>query len=454
MAEYVNIKRSKNLRFKLISLMYLIFLVLSVIQIPISWLKVTPYIHDYIERPTITFQDTVLANFSKQLETTDEAFKIALGYNPQTGKISESNSYSITDEFFLKSDNGKALFVSLIKLQNWANQLPDGDSRKERFKHLFADDIENGLAKANSQDWLTYRWKHVPAVLARNLIEELNLRTKLLNKGDIVETEQAEEPLLSLMTGYSYLRVGDQANLSAKGDSLIEVKVTREGRPTSDYTVNGNKILFKPNVAGLYTISVKGKIKAESLEIKVLPAGFPKKEALPFRICYTGVSYAQKVEITDLGARLYCAADPEANLDAKTGLLSFRPNKEGWCAIKINSGEGLVFDDSVFVKPLPDPIFGIKELPALKISRKRLQKMAALDIIAMHPSIKNGVYKIESYQLKWVGSNPSIEKIDGNQIPLKGKNLEQTQYIIIYDIDVQMGIEKKKFEQPIIIQII
>jgi hypothetical protein len=40
--------------------MYLIFLILSVIQIPSDWISVNGYINKYIERPAADFTDPVL----------------------------------------------------------------------------------------------------------------------------------------------------------------------------------------------------------------------------------------------------------------------------------------------------------------------------------------------------------------------------------------------------------
>ncbi|OYU97619.1 MAG: hypothetical protein CFE21_04820 [Bacteroidetes bacterium B1(2017)] len=435
--------------------MYLIFLILSVIQIPIAWLKVSPVIHTYLKKPHAVYSDSILVILSNKLDQTDSLFKKELGYDEQKDQMPEPNSFTITDRFFMDGTQGKNLFDDLVALRNWAQQLPATDERKAFFTTLFDDDLKNGIGgKEDVKKWLQYRWKHVPAGLARNLLEELNLRYKLLgNKKGITETP-SEEPKFTLMTGYSTMRVGDAANLATRGDKLVELFVDRDGVSSMDYEINGNSFNFKPSVAGMYTLKAKGLIKTETMVVQVLPAGFPQKEALPFRVCYTGVTYTQKIPLYDQGARLTCEADPEATIETKTGKLSFNPKKEGWCTIRINTGEGILFLDSVFVKPLPDPIFELKNLPSLSISKSRLEREGKIELQAIHPSFEEGVFEIKSFDVRWVGSNSQVEKINGTQLKTAGKSMAQLQYIIIYNIEVRAGNESRKFEKPIIIQLI
>jgi hypothetical protein len=435
--------------------MYLIFLILSVIQIPIAWLKVSPLINSYIKKPQAVYSDSILVTLSNNLHQIDEIFKKELGYDEQKKQMPEPNAFTVTDKLFIDGSLGKNLFDDLVTIRNWAQQLPATDERKALFLALFNDDLKNGIGgKEDLNKWLQYRWKHVPAEFARNLLEELNLRYKLLgNKKGITETP-TEDPKFTLMTGYSTMRVGDLANLATRGDKLVELFVDRDGFSSKDFTINGNSFNFKPSVAGLYTLKAKGLIKTETMVIQVLPAGFPQKEALPFRVCYSGVTYIQKIPLFNQVAKLMCEADPEATMETKTGKLSFNPKKEGWCTIKISAAEGTLFLDSVFVKSLPDPIFKVKNLPSLSISKRRLEREGKIEIQAIHPSFEEGVFEVESFDVRWVGSNTQIEKVNGTQLNITGKSMSQLQYIIIYNIAVRAGNESRKFEKPIIIQLI
>jgi hypothetical protein len=453
MPQYVKIKNSKNLRFKLISLMYLIFLVLSVIQIPVGWLKVSPGIQTYIAKPKSIFQDSTLIQIEKTLNKVDNDFKVALGYNEVTGKIPEINSYSITDKFFIDDANANIVYDQLKKLNSWSEELPTTDIRRELYKKMFVKDLENGLSKNDQTQWSTYKWKHVPAVFARNMLEELKLRLKLLNTGPLEETETGEEPSFTLMTEYSSMRVGDEATLTTKGDTLISLEVLRNNIPTNDFKIDGNSFVITPQFAGTYVVNAKGLSKNESMIIEVLPAGFPSKEALPFRVCYKGVNYFQTIPFKGGDLTLSCSADPNASFTAATGRISFRPNNVGWCSIKLNQKEGLLFFDSVFVKPLPEPILQIKGLPNLAISRKRLLQIDKLVIEATHPSFEPGVFEVISYTKRSLGKITTISKINGNEISLDPTEKPFIKYLILYDVEVRMGVETQKIEQPIIIQI-
>jgi hypothetical protein len=453
MAQYIYIKKSKNLRFRLISLMYLIFLILSVIQIPIAWLKVSPLIQNYIKKPQAVYSDSILVILSKNLQQTDDLFKKELGYDEQKNQMPEPNSFTVTDKFFMDGTQGKKLFDDFVTVKNWAQQLPPSDERKALFLTLFDDDLKNGIGKEDPSKWLQYRWKHVPAEFARNLLEEINLRYKLLGNTKGISATPSEEAKFTLMTGYSTMRVGDAATLATRGDKLIKLIVERDGFSSKDYEINGNSFNFKPSVSGLYTIKAKGLIKTETVVIEVLPAGFPQKEALPFRVCYKGVTYTQKIPSYTQDAELICEADPEATMEGKTGKLTFNPKKEGWCTIKINSGEGILFFDSVFVKNLPDPILRVKNAPSLSISRMRLEREEKIEIQAIHPSFEDNVFEIVAFDVRWVGNNSQVEKINGSKLQTNGKTMSQLQYIIIYNIEVKAGNEIRKFEKPIIIQL-
>ncbi len=453
MPQYVKIKKSKNLRFKLISLMYLIFLVLSVIQIPIGWLKVSPGIQTYIGKPKSIFQDTTLLQTEKLLNKIDSEFKVALGYNEETGKIPEINSYSITDKFFIDEAKANIVFGQLIKLNQWAEDLPAVDTRKELFKKMFAQDLENGLSSRNGTQWSIFKWKHVPAGFARNLLEEIKLRLKLLNTGNLEETETSDEPSFTLMTEYASMRVGDEATLTTKGDTLISLEVLRNNIPTNDFKIDGNSFVIKPQFAGTYVVNAKGLSKNESMVIEVLPAGFPSKEALPFRVCYKGVNYFQTIPFKGGDLKLSCSADPKASFNSETGKISFRPNNVGRCSIKLNQKEGLLFFDSVFVKPLPEPILQIKGLTNLTIARKRLLQTDKFVLEATHPSFENGVFEVKSFNKRSVGNITTISKVNGNEISIDPSEKPFIKYLILYDVEVRMGVETQKIEQPIIIQI-
>lgn len=448
MSEFVKIKRSKNLRFRLISLMYLIFIVLSLTQIPVAWLKITIPISNYFTKslsvPNNANQQEVQAN----ILNIENQFKEFIQYQNLKPESPEFNSYSKTDRFFLKNGVGEKLFTILNNLMNTLGN----QAEKQAFNSLFEEDIKNGLAAEKANTWVNYKFKHTPANLAIAQLEELQVRIGLLTNKAVPQNNELAEPKLSLLTRYSSMRVGDASIFQIKGDSLQDVFISRNGSPNNDYAFQGNGFVFKPGLAGNYTLHVRGKVKAESLNVEVLPASFPTKNALPFRICYKGVNYTQTLPFQQGNMQLTCPSDPYAAI--KNGVIHFAPQTEGWCSLLVKNSQGVLFHDSVFVKPLPEPIILVSQLPNLSCSRQRLKQMGALKLMAFHPSFKEGqAYGIASFKVRSIANQTNAETINGNSYMPEQNMLANLQYLIFYDIQYKIGSETKLKTEPIIIEI-
>jgi hypothetical protein len=176
---------------------------------------------------------------------------------------------------------------------------------------------------------------------------------------------------------------------------------------------------------------------------------------LPLRICYKGVNYTQSLPFKEPGMVITANADKNAQINAEMGLLSFSPNREGWCAIQINAQNGAaIFFDSVFVKPLPEPKILVQGLPSNTIGRTRLSQLRELNLIARHPSFKEGdVYQILSFNVKKIGSENTTYPVSGSSILVNDKEQENLNYILVYDIIIRAGKETKKLDQTLMIQI-
>jgi len=101
MTKYVRIKKAKNLRFRLISVLYLLFISLSIIQIPIEWMRINPSMASFLE--STSSKDVVIPEIKATmdfLEDIENQFNQKLDFNPSTGKFLEPNGYSSTDNFF------------------------------------------------------------------------------------------------------------------------------------------------------------------------------------------------------------------------------------------------------------------------------------------------------------------------------------------------------------------
>ncbi len=455
MAQFERITHSKNLRFKLISMMYIIFFVLAVMQIPTSWLVVTQPMHTYLNRAKANLEEPTLNTINTNIIVVTNSFKEALGMNQASKKKQELKAYVITDDFFINQENGRIIFAELIKLKKWALSFPENNRTNKLFNTLFSYDLKIGLQEENAEGWVKNKFKHVPAELALTLMEELRVRILLMAQQGKVPEDIKTEPSLSLMTKYTSMRVGDSATLNVKGDKLESVIVTRDENSVDEFIQLKDGLVFKPKYAGNYKINVKGKRKSENLEISVLPAGFPKKQSLPLRICYKGVNYTQTLPFKEPGMVVFANTDKNAKINSEIGLLSFSPNKEGWCAIEIKSSNGnAIFFDSVFVKPLPDPKVLVQGLPSNTIGRKRLSQLKELILTAKHPSFKeNDAFQILAFNVKKIGSENTSYPSTGDKIIVTEKEIEGLNYILVYDIQIRIGKETKKLDQTLVIQI-
>ena len=110
--------------------MYLIFLILSVIQIPSDWISVNGYINKYIERPSADFTDPVLEQAAKDMDAFEVLYLENVLLDNKTKQIKEPNSYSKYDIFLIKKNNGKTLFDIIVKLNNWSKGLDKKDKRR------------------------------------------------------------------------------------------------------------------------------------------------------------------------------------------------------------------------------------------------------------------------------------------------------------------------------------
>ena len=111
MTKYVKIKKAKNLRFRLISVLYLLFISLSIIQIPIEWFRINPIMVSYLA--STTSKDVVVVEMRAAIDAIDQIdaeFTKTLGYDEKNKIYREPNGYSSTDNFFIIKKKSKFLF--------------------------------------------------------------------------------------------------------------------------------------------------------------------------------------------------------------------------------------------------------------------------------------------------------------------------------------------------------
>ena len=234
MSNWVRIKKARALRNRLIAVMYLLFISLSVINIPIDWLHINKYMAPLLTETTIVSIDNEeLLVVYKNVEQIKEEFYQELGYDESTGKYREPYGYSVTDDFFINRERGKLLQDALKAVHAHLDDL--GQEKAQLFNALFEEDLDNGLLKEGT-DWIVWKFKHVPAAMAETLLNELVLRVRLISgdlefRGNSAEVEASG--LVKYATNLDFMVLGDTLSIVPADPSIVaEVK----SNAVSDWT--------------------------------------------------------------------------------------------------------------------------------------------------------------------------------------------------------------------------
>ena len=169
MANYVKISKSKNLRFRLVSILYLLFITLTLLQIPTEWLRVNARISTDLVKITSAdkISDIQLANAIKQIENLQTEF------NSLSSIQKDPTGFKATDDFFIYKKKGAQIFTILHELNVYFQQRSPSDPSRIKFQDLFKDDLKNGLENGQYKVWMEWKFKNVPGSVAQLLVNEL-----------------------------------------------------------------------------------------------------------------------------------------------------------------------------------------------------------------------------------------------------------------------------------------
>lgn len=453
MAGTVKIKKSKNLRYQLISILYLLFIALSALQIPNAWVRVSRDIRGYfnlIEPAEI--KDEKLKEVYQAIEEIDQGFSKILGVDPTTDKYNEPEGYSKTDVYFYNQGYGKKLHSSLREYYKTL-----GAKEKQEFERLFEADIDNGFKSESSNVWVNWKFKHVPATVARALLSELKLRLILIT-GNIemvnMETKQKVK-LLSLAYNIENTILGDTVTLVVQNNENVTVTATYAGRTEDLLPSQGDTISFIPRTTGKHTLKLtKGDLE-EELDINVKPGQFTERSKKAFGSFYLGETGLLEYRNLLSPQRVICSCDEEAKIDQAKNQISFVSNAPGWCSfnIKASNGSSLIVD-SIYVQDVPDPFitFGGGTLGTL--SRDRIKADKKITIQANHPEAEHLSYSIKDMEVKLLGANEGNVTINGNEISLTGSQVTNLKYLVIQKLTVSAEQKDISLAGPYVLRII
>lgn len=416
MSNWVKITKAKQLRYKLISVMYLIFIALSIINIPIEWLHVNKYIAPLLTETTIvSIENEDLNAVYQSVEQTKSDFLVALGYDEASGTYREPFGYTVTDAFFISEGRGKGLQTSLQQVAEHADRL--GAKQLELFNNLFADDIENGLLDQD-EHWLKWKFKHVPASMAETLLNEIVLRVRLIS-GDLEfkggKGENSKQSIVEYATNLDYLVFGDTLKVKSSLER-VNVLVTR-GKDTMTMSEAGGVYYYVPTTTGTHNLTLRGRSVEEQYTFIVLPAQIANRTQKAFVTYFEGAPATLELGTVISGGRIDCGCDPAATYS--NSAIKFTPSQDGWCTLQLRGANGiLLLNDSVYVQPTPRPYFKVKGL----VDGDRLPEGSSeITLEAFHPSVPAD-YRVSSITYEKLSAANGEETIQSATLHLPEYN--------------------------------
>ena len=455
MGNYVKVKKAKVLRFKLISVMYLIFISLSMLQIPIDWLRVNINMAEYIGKSTkVEIDDPDIADVFNELSRFEEEFLKEIGYDVVNKKYGELDGYNLTDKYFIRDKKGYALFEKLVKLEKYYESLPADNPKGKEFAGLFENDLVNGLKAGKANIWVEWKFKHVPMGVVVTWLADMKLKMKLLNGGIITTEEQNRDYLVLMAYNIEAVRPGDTVRIVVFNHEEMQVSASQGGQSFELNDWNRDTLLFIPKYVGVYDLSFKKNGVEETLKVTSVAKTFEREKDNKYNIFYQGkTSELHYVNLLNPG-QVSCSCDPDATLDRQKSKIVFNPKATGWCYFQINNKEGkLLLKDSVFVQKLPVPFVYAKGVSGDVISRVRLKSDNKLVMYATHPDLQKFNFKLSNLKYRLVGISTEPLTATDNVINIPTDKLESLRYVVIEAADINNEIKNMEFESPLVIQV-
>ena len=457
MAKFVRISKAKNLRFRLISLLYLLFISLSIIQIPIEWLRINPTVSDYLNSTTSKTVSVIQIKAAMDAVTQIESdFTKALGYNEKTKSINEPTGYAVSDNFFIINKKADYLFEKFVDLKNYFLNLPETNPKRKEFEKLFSGDLENGLRNNKPILWAEWKFKHAPATVVKTLLAELRLRLNLLNGAIELDSKgDKADKIVLLAYNLDVLKPGDTATFVIAKKAETSVKIDLGGIIVNDYKWKGDTLYFIPKTTGQYNVEFNSKGVIDKLSITVIPAGFTDEKKDALQTFFVGKKASVKYTNVLKADKVYCTCAEGSQITQSMGNIDFVPQSAGWCAFQVTSSNGQVLLlDSLFVQDVPTPQIMVNGASENKISMNRILQTKYVSIGALHPDMNSYKYDISKMNFTLIGASRETKTSQSGKIDLNGIDIAKLKYILINEVDIKTALKEIKIKQPLLIEII
>ncbi len=455
MGNYIKVKKAKVLRFKLISVMYLIFISLSMLQIPIDWLRTNINMAEYIGKSTkVVIDDPEISAVFEELSKIEVEFLKEVGYDIENKVYKNPDGYNLTDNYFIRLKKGYTLFQKLVVLKKHYESLPADNPKREEFLSLFENDLKNGLKSEKPNLWVEWKFKHVPVGVVVTWLADLKLKMKLLHGGIITTEDQNRDYLVLMAYNIEAVRPGDTVRIVVFNHEKMQVSAKLANQSFQLNKWNKDTLLFIPEFVGAYELSFKKGGVEETLKVTSVAKTFEKEKDNKYNIFYQGkTSELHYVNLLNPG-QVTCSGDPNASLDRQKSRVVFTPQTVGWCKFQVNNKDGrILLRDSVYVQKLPIPYVYAKGVSGGLVSRARLKADNQLAFYATHPDLQKFNFKLSNLKYRLVGLSSELLTTSGDVINVPTGNIEALRYVVVVAADVNNEIKNMEFESPLVIQV-
>ncbi|WP_421753408.1 hypothetical protein [Croceimicrobium sp.] len=459
MAKYIRIKKSKNLRFRLISILYLLFISLSIIQIPIGWLRVNPNLRTtLLSFDSESKQGDNIEGLKSRIKTMESEFMAFAGSDPLTGDLLNPENYAQTDQFFLEGKKGEELFLALQALDDSVNQLPEDNPTRIAYLKLFQSDLDHGLEAKSHQSWTSWKFSHVPATVVQLQMADLLLKLNLL-QGDL-KVEPAgngDSPELVLAYNIDELHIGDTAYFVYEGEVRPNLELTVGKGKAQNYDWEKDSLVFVALDTGSYKLEFQLGREQRSFQFEVLPGNFSSKSYNAPEAYYSGLPFYLPLENWQSQLDYSCTCMPGRTIHAQGNKLRVQPSRAGWCYIKGMDPklQALAFEDSVYIHPLPAPLVYASGISRNQISRTRLVQKPEIDLKVLFPGQDEAPQlDIKEVRAKLYGSFGEKTVSSPNKLILEATDVKGLSYIEIEEVLIQSPDGEMKISDRLIINVI
>ena len=436
----------------------MLFISLSVLQIPIGWLRVNHNIEALMS--SVELSDMKVENIERAkslILKTDSLFISTAGVDPTTGKLLSPENYSVSDRFFKKQKYGEEIHKALWVINDSVSNLPDDDRVKTRFNELFVSDIINGLAREIGDQWITWKFEHVPATVAHLLLNDLHLKLNLL-KGEFHIQGREAKATLNFILDYNLdnLQVGDTAYFVYLG--LGEPILNTDSLIGQDYRFEwkGDSLLFVPLNSGPFILNFKLSNEGRTFNLDVLPESFESKKSGYPLVQYAGLPIKIPLRTSSSNLKFDCSCSENLKVDIQNDSLFFRPINTGWCKLLgyKNNRSQITFLDSIFIQELPTPLVYVDGISGDNVSRKKLKQLKSLEFVVQLPEQEADFdFSIKSIEAKLHTRDSSYFKYSQEMLSFTEAEIDNLFYIEIQKLIVNSVVGETQITDRLIINV-